>query len=106
MEVKWSAVRPGCFTPGCSKGAQLVSEHKKLKIHQHFETVKVYTLLEQYGTHQTRVTGLQDSGCYSIEIQRKQKCVTMQTSNDYFLGEYIFCTFLLLLGMLLDLHCR
>jgi hypothetical protein len=32
------------------------------------------------------MTDLLDSGWYSLTMQQKQKCATLWTSNDYFLG--------------------
>jgi hypothetical protein len=40
-----------------TRGAQLVSQSERLKVHRHLTTMKVCTLSEQYGTYQTRVTG-------------------------------------------------
>jgi hypothetical protein len=40
------------------RGGQMVSKCETLKIHHHLTTVKLYTLMEQYETYQTWVTGL------------------------------------------------
>jgi hypothetical protein len=43
----------------------------------------------------TRVTGLQDSRWYLLRMQRKQKCATPQTYNDYLLDVFTFHSFYL-----------
>jgi hypothetical protein len=65
-----------------------------------------FRIVEWYETYQIRVTGLQDSGWYSLRMQQKQKCATPWTSNDYFLDALAFCNFYLSRECILHLCCR
>jgi hypothetical protein len=45
------------FSHSITRGARLVSQYVRLKTHQYLTTVKLCTLSEKYGTHQTHTCG-------------------------------------------------